>query len=103
MDESKSPELEKALAAVARVRQLAVDTVAEADTSQQALQMATELITALRNASDEVGVLRAQNAVRIKDEEKLSLAALADRMGVSKARADQIVKIAHGKAAKTDG
>jgi DNA-binding transcriptional regulator YiaG len=102
VDENKPPELRQALDAVEDARTLAVNTVADAKTSQQALQIATELINAFRDASDEIGTLRAENAVRIRDEESLSLAALANRMGVSKARADQIVKLAQGKAAKSD-
>jgi hypothetical protein len=38
--------------------------------------------------------LRARQAVRIREAEALSLAGLADRIGVSKARADQLVNAA---------
>ncbi len=38
--------------------------------------------------------LRARQAARIRDREALSLAGLADRIGVSKSRADQLVNLA---------
>lgn len=38
--------------------------------------------------------LRARQAVRIREAEELSLAKLADRIGVSKARADQLIRAA---------
>ena len=45
----------------------------------------------------ELRKLRAEQAVRIKDQESLSLAKLADRISVSKARADQLVRDAATK------
>lgn len=45
-----------------------------------------------RKAAGIAADLRARSAGRIWDTEKLSLAALADRIGVSKARADQLIR-----------
>jgi hypothetical protein len=54
---------------------------------------------AIRQLADELQRLAARAAeirkgemLRIRDEEQLSLAKLADRVGISKARADQIVR-----------
>jgi predicted DNA-binding protein (UPF0251 family) len=54
---------------------------------------------AIREAAVELDVLAARAAkireaevIRIRDEEQLALAPLADRVGMSKARAGQIVK-----------
>lgn len=54
---------------------------------------------AIREAAEELAALSARAAeirraevLRIRDEEQLALAPLADRLGISKARAGQIVK-----------
>lgn len=63
---------------------------------QTAFQHATRLTAALRAATTAAGELRADLARRIWETEQLSLAGLADRLGVSKARADQIIRAAKG-------
>lgn len=60
--------------------------------AQQAFMAATRLETALRAAGETVADLRGVLSVRILDEDRLSLAALADRISTSKARADQLVR-----------
>lgn len=66
-----------------------------------AFECATELVEALRRMYEVSGELRAEQAARIFDAEKMSLAGLADRIGVSKARAAQLVNTA--KSAKKVG
>lgn len=57
-----------------------------------AFRAATQLGDCLREATSETGQLRADMAARIWRTEELSLAGLADRIGVSKARADQFIR-----------
>jgi len=59
--------------------------------SQQKLEAAGRLAEALRLRSDEAAKIRHAEALEIYKTESLSLAQLADRVGISKARADQIV------------
>lgn len=71
---------------------------------EQAYLHATRLATVLTGShqalANSIATLRARSAGRIQDTEQLSLAALAIRLGVSKARADQLVKRA--KQARED-
>jgi hypothetical protein len=60
--------------------------------AQHAFESATALADTLRQLAENAASLRAQTAVRIAAEEKLSLSVLAARIGVSKARAEQLVK-----------
>ena len=60
--------------------------------AQHAFESATALADTLRQLAENAASLRAQTAVRIATEEKLSLSVLATRIGVSKARAEQLVK-----------
>jgi len=59
---------------------------------QEKLTAAGRLAEALRTRSDEAARIRHAEALRIYDEESLSLAQLASRVGISKARADQIIR-----------
>ncbi|TDD22259.1 hypothetical protein [Nonomuraea diastatica] len=65
---------------------------------------ATELVETLRRLFEASGDQRAMSAARIFEREQLSLAGLADRISVSKARAAQLMKTAkdasdrHGSA-----
>lgn len=76
---------------------------------QAAFELATQHALALRDLHDQeegrASRLRARQAVRIREKEALSLAALADRIGVSKSRADQLVNLAKttvGEASPTE-
>ncbi len=60
--------------------------------AQHAFESATALADTLRQLAENAASLRARTAVRIATEEKLSLSVLAARIGVSKARADQLIK-----------
>ncbi|MFC4007955.1 hypothetical protein ACFOY2_12030 [Nonomuraea purpurea] len=55
---------------------------------------ATELVETLRRFVEASGDQRALSAARIFDHEQMSLAGLADHIGVSKARAAQLMKTA---------
>jgi hypothetical protein len=74
-----------------------IDHLGESD-PQAAFDLATEHQQALRalHGQEEARAsrLRARQAARIRDKEALSLAGLADRIGVSKSRADQLVNLA---------
>jgi hypothetical protein len=78
--------------------QLAYDQAAALIESMPDPQHAFERATDLREATDELvgqaAELRARMAGRVWDAEKMSLASLADRIGVSKSRADQFLRIA---------
>jgi (p)ppGpp synthase/HD superfamily hydrolase len=62
--------------------------------AQHAFESATALADTLRQLAENAANLRARTAARIATEEKLSLSVLATRIGVSKARADQLIKSA---------
>lgn len=69
--------------------------------AQHAFESATALADTLRQLAENAANLRARTAARIATEEKLSLSVLATRIGVSKARADQLIKSA--KDGEPDG
>ncbi len=57
-----------------------------------ALTAVSELAARVRKLSDADAELRTRIVGRVWDAESLSLAGLADRIGVSKARADQLIR-----------
>src|SRR4051794_39222986 len=65
----------------------------------EAFQVASELRDELDRIVGDAAELRAALAARVWKEEELSLGALANRIGVSKARANQFIQAA--KAAET--
>jgi hypothetical protein len=68
--------------------------IQSAPSAQQGFEEASELAQFLRNLADEGAAVRADAVARIYQEEELSLAALAEKIGVSKARADQLLRTA---------
>lgn len=88
-------EVQAACAALEAAYQRAADAI-EAEPPDAAFARAGELAGMLSGTqlrlSGAVAQLRARSAGRIWDSERLSLAALADRIGVSKARADQLIR-----------
>lgn len=62
--------------------------------SQLALESATVLADMLREVAEGAAELRARMAERIWAEERLSLAALGERLSVSRARAGQLLQVA---------
>ena len=88
MGKDAGEEIDAAIAA-ADVALAAIRRIAD---SQQKLEAAGRVVEALRSRSDEAARIRHAEAVEIYEAESLSLAQLANRVGVSKARADQIIK-----------
>jgi DNA-binding transcriptional regulator YiaG len=78
-----------------------IDRLGESD-PQAAFTLATAHQLALRDLHDQeetrASRLRARQAMRIREREALSLAGLADRIGVSKSRAEQLVNLARPPA-----
>ncbi len=89
---------EQAIQTLTRARELAEAAVNDTADAHEAFRLATDLTNAFRLAVGPIAKLRGQAAMRIRDQESLSLRGLADRIGVSPARANQIVKEAgkHG-------
>ena len=72
---------------------------------QEAFDRASQLADTLRQYAKDASDRRALAALRIAEDEKLSLAVLADRISTSKARAAQLVQHARdtkGKAGTRD-
>ncbi|MFC4007952.1 hypothetical protein ACFOY2_12015 [Nonomuraea purpurea] len=61
---------------------------------ETAYQVATRLADNMRELADAAALIRAKSAQRIWESEQLSLSGLAAKIGVSKARADQLIKAA---------
>lgn len=60
--------------------------------AQHAFESASALADTLRQLAEDAADLRARTAARIAAEDRLSLSVLAARIGVSKARAGQLIK-----------
>lgn len=74
--------------------------VAKIPEPQRAFALATDLVNRLQAIYGEAGELRAQMVARIWEIEALSLAGLAKRVGISKTRADQLIRAAKTAKAK---
>jgi hypothetical protein len=88
-------EASAARAALDRLERAYDEATAEIESAPDgrgAFRLATELAEAVAHMSEVAGKLRAAMAVRIADEESLSLAALAGKLSMSKARAAQLVR-----------
>ena len=81
-----------ALASLRDAYEQAVAVIQGDSPAQHAFESATALADTLRQLAENAAGLRARTAARIATEEKLSLSVLAARIGVSKARADQLIK-----------
>lgn len=88
------PQASEALSALARAYELAGKAVESEPDAHRAFELATAVTEAARQITIQLGQLRALQAARIRDQESLSLAGLADRIRVSKTRAVQILEIA---------
>lgn len=72
---------------------LAALTLVETDEDRQAaFELADHLAEKLATINTEASEIRRSRIRRIWDAEKLSLARLADKVGISKTRAEQLVK-----------
>jgi DNA uptake protein ComE-like DNA-binding protein len=60
--------------------------------AEERYRTATRLVDQLADAISAVGKVRAKAVVTLRDEQNLSLAQLGDRLGLSKARAADIVR-----------
>ncbi|MFE3455541.1 hypothetical protein ACFXJ8_42175 [Nonomuraea sp. NPDC059194] len=86
--------LDAALFALRRAYQEAVrQTRAEPDL-RTAYEDATRLAEQIRELADDAALVRAEAALRIQTAEGLSVSALAEQLGLSKARAGQLVRAA---------
>ena len=83
-----------ALDALTRAYDDATEGITTMSDAQQAFEDATELADLLRDLAEAAANLRSRTVRRIWEEEQMSLAALAERIGVSKARAGQLINAA---------
>jgi hypothetical protein len=83
-------------------REQAELAVAGAADAHEAFRIATKLAEGFREVAEQVSDLRGVAAARIRDQEALSLRGLASRIGVSPARAEQLVNRGKQKAGKHD-
>jgi hypothetical protein len=86
----------RALEHIERLYAFAAWTIANINDPDAAFRVATNFAARAGTLHDEqetkLRKLRATQAVRIRDADALSLQALADRISISKARADQLVR-----------
>jgi DNA-directed RNA polymerase specialized sigma subunit len=89
------------LRALKQAYENAASAIDAAPSAQQAFDAATELANILRDLAEAAAEVRARAVARIWKTEELSLASLAQRIGVSKARADQLLKSAKASEGET--
>jgi len=94
--------VDDAISAALDAAQVAADAVRGITDDQEHITRAKPLADGLRVIYEDVARQRLDRAVRIHDRESLSLAQLADRVSISKARADQIVRAARRRDAAED-
>jgi hypothetical protein len=94
-------EFSAAIDAMSDAYEAAAKAIDENDDTRLAFTQATELVERLQRMTDSAAAVRAQTVGRIWSSEEMSLAGLAQRIGVSKARADQLVRAS--KATKPEG
>ena len=82
---------DRADVALAELRQVLVE-VAAMDGSPAKTEAIRELAEAIQELYGAASEIRKAEMLRIQEAESLSLAKLAERVGISKARADQIIK-----------
>lgn len=93
MSRQGEPEsFEHKLGELARIRRSIEAHIEGTPDPQEAFTQATQFTEELRAATNEAGSLRGRVLMRIWESEKMSLAALAQRVGVSKSRADQLIR-----------
>jgi hypothetical protein len=83
--------IEKVIEQVRRAYDEAADAI-RGMPDREAYEAATRLTLVLRDLSDAAARLRGQAVSRIWRSENLSLAALARKIGISKSRADQLLR-----------
>jgi predicted XRE-type DNA-binding protein len=99
MDERQTSRVVRdAIRALTRAYSRIVEHIDATTDHQQAFRDATEASEALRKMYDHITAIRANTVLQIKEAEQLSLARLATQIGVSKSRANEIIRTA--KAAR---
>jgi hypothetical protein len=98
-DAAAARELRQVIRALVRNYDRATAAVLALADPQTRYDSASEVRELLRKMHDAFAEIRTDAAAVIRESEKLSLAGLAQRIGVSKSRADEIVRAA--KAGKT--
>jgi tellurite resistance protein len=88
-------EVQAAIDALARAYKHTATVLNAIEDDQEAFEQATLVADRLHALADAASELRAKMVGRIWQREELSLAQLATRIGVSKTRADQMVKRAN--------
>ena len=84
----------RALADIDRAYKAAAAAIDAERNPQEAFRLATEVTESLRQRTTDSADLRVLAAARVFETEQMSLAGLADRIGVSKARAAQLMRLA---------
>lgn len=85
------PLSDEAASALAVLRK-ELDGIEAMEGSEAKTQAIRELAGAIQELFNQAAEIRKGEMFRIRDAEQLSLAKLADRVGISKARADQNIK-----------
>lgn len=93
-DEQPDAALDRALIELEESAAAAMSAIEATPEPNRAFERATALREVVDRMVGEAADLRARMAARIYESEKMSLAALANRIGVSKARADQFIRSA---------
>jgi hypothetical protein len=81
-----------ALAEIEEQSQLAIETIKAASDVDQALEAVKESYALMKVITESHNQLRTEIAGRVWDKHRLSLAALADRVGVSKSWSEELIK-----------
>jgi hypothetical protein len=85
---------EAAIRALTSAYEAAVSAIRSVADRKQAFDAATKLGDVINNLRTETGKFRAELAGDIYQAESLSLAGLAERIGISRARAQDLVEVA---------
>jgi len=100
-----APLADEAASALAVLRKL-LDRIDAMDGSDARTTAIRELAEAIQELYNRAAEIRKNEMFRIREREQLSLAKLADKVGISKARADQLIKAREkedGNARADDG
>jgi hypothetical protein len=85
-------EVDEALAELDRANERVLKAIREATNLDAALAAVKRSYNHMRRLADAHGEVRTEVAGKVWDAQRLSLSALADRVGVSKSRAEQLIK-----------
>lgn len=102
MEGAVCDDVEQAIRTAVDAARAAIRDIRALPDPQSRIEAAGRLADSLRAAFEEAARIRHEDAVRIYEAESLSLAQLASRVGISKARADQIIKAAREKEPESE-